>query len=475
MMRPPSCAKSRRCWAGSVDDAVSVETQYRTTMAEKAALLVIDNVWNKAHLEPFLADSPRSRFLFTTRDSSIARFSGAREHRLDLLDEAQARELLALWAGVPVSQLPAAGDEIVHECRGLPLALSTMGALLRGATRAEWADTAGLLRTGDLTAIEAQLPAGQESFFRAIDLSVKSLDPPMQERYGRLAVLLDDMKAPLPVLETLWNANDAEARRIGRFLEDRSLVRRDAEGGIQLHDLQLDYVRAQYGDSKALDLIRGTVRLASHVIERDPRQFSSQVAGRLLPYAAMPAIRQFVDELAAGAPRPRIQPLQSALHPPGTALLYTLQGHTDAAAAVAITADGKRAVSGSWDKTLILWDLETGRMLRSLEGHGGAIEGVAITGDGRLVISASYDHTLKVWDPETGSGFAHPGRPFRGRPGSGGDCRREASGFGVVRSHAQGVGPEDWTGIAYAQRPRPRSGGRRGCGGRKARGFGVPR
>jgi WD40 repeat protein len=387
---------------GATNDAISVETQYRNTMADKAALLVIDDIWNTEHLETFLANSPRSRFLFTTRNSSIARFSGAREYRVDLLDAAQARELLALWARVTVRELPPAADEIIHECGGLPLALATVGPLLRGATPADWADTAELLRSGDLSAIEEQLESGHRSFFRAIDASVKSLEPQMQERYGRLAVLLDDMKAPLPVLETLWNSNDVEARRFGRFLEDRSLLQRDAEGGIQLHDLQLDYVRARYGNSQALALIHGAVRLSSHVIEKDPRQFSSQVVGRLLPYAETPAIRRFVDELAAGAPRPRLQPLVSALHPPGTPLLYTLEGHSAAAAAVAITADGKRAVSASWDKTVKVWDLDTGRELRSLEGHADGVEGVAITGEGRLVVSASSDGTLKVWDPDTG-------------------------------------------------------------------------
>ena len=34
-----------------------------------------------------------------------------------------------------------------------------------------------------------------------------------------------------------------------------------------------------------------------------------------------------------------------------------------------MTADGKRAVSASWDKTLKVWDLETGRELRTLQGH----------------------------------------------------------------------------------------------------------
>ena len=203
-----------RVIGGANDEAVAAETLYRTAIADKAALIVIDDIWNRADLDPFLAESVRSRFLFTTRDASIGRFSGAREHRVDLLDDAQARELLALWVG----QLPAGADEVLRECGGLPAALSTVGAMLRGASAAEWADTAGLLRDADLSAIEEQLPPGQESFFRAIDVSVKALPTEMQRRYGRLAVLLEDMPAALPVLETLWNVGEGEARRIGRRL-----------------------------------------------------------------------------------------------------------------------------------------------------------------------------------------------------------------------------------------------------------------
>ena len=50
---------------------------------------------------------------------------------------------------------------------------------------------------------------------RAIDVSVNALPPKLHQQYGSLAVLLEDMPAPLPVLETLWNVNEAEARRIG--------------------------------------------------------------------------------------------------------------------------------------------------------------------------------------------------------------------------------------------------------------------
>src|SRR5271167_1753343 len=83
--------------------AQACEHQYRSTIATKAALIVVDDVWSKADIEPLLAESPRSRFLFTTRDASIGRFVSAREHSLELLDHEQSRELLATWADVPVA------------------------------------------------------------------------------------------------------------------------------------------------------------------------------------------------------------------------------------------------------------------------------------------------------------------------------------------------------------------------------------
>ena len=49
--------------------------------------------------------------------------------------------------------------------------------------------------------------------------------------------------------------------------------------------------------------------------------------------------------------------------------LRTLRGHEDSVNAVALTADGRRAVSASWDQTLKVWDLDSGEELRTLRGH----------------------------------------------------------------------------------------------------------
>lgn len=131
---------------------------------------MVDDVWSKADIEPLLAESPRSRFLFTTRDAAIRRFVGAREHRADLLTVSQSRELLASWANMPVAELPAAADEVIAECGRLPLAISVVGAMLRGEDETFWKDTLELLRKADLSAIQEQLPDGQDSFFKAVEV-----------------------------------------------------------------------------------------------------------------------------------------------------------------------------------------------------------------------------------------------------------------------------------------------------------------
>lgn len=79
-----------------------------------------------------------------------------------------------------------------------------------------------------------------------------------------------------------------------------------------------------------------------------------------------------------------------------------LDGHDDSVTACAVTADGRRVISASGDRTLRVWDLETGRTLSTLKGHTGWVSACAVTADGRRAVSASGDRTLRVWDLESG-------------------------------------------------------------------------
>jgi WD40 repeat protein/serine/threonine protein kinase len=80
--------------------------------------------------------------------------------------------------------------------------------------------------------------------------------------------------------------------------------------------------------------------------------------------------------------------------------IRTMVGHTDWVTSVAITPDGRYAVSGSTDKTLQMWDLETGRSICIMQNPT-IVKSVAITPDGRYAVSGSSDKTLKMWDLET--------------------------------------------------------------------------
>ena len=120
---------------------------------------------------------------------------------------------------------------------------------------------------------------------------------------------------------------------------------------------------------------------------------------------------------------------------------------------VAVTPDGRRAVSASDDKTLKVWDLESGRELRTLDGHSADVTGVAVTPDGRRAVSASWDKTLKVWDLESGREL----RTLEGHSDAGqwrgGDAGRAAGGLRVCGPHAEGVGSGERARTAHPRRP----------------------
>ena len=64
---------------------------------------------------------------------------------------------------------------------------------------------------------------------------------------------------------------------------------------------------------------------------------------------------------------------------------------------VAFSNDGKKILTGSRDKTAILWDLD-GNQLVSFEGHTHYITSVAFSTDGKSVLTGSWDDTAKLWD-----------------------------------------------------------------------------
>jgi WD40 repeat protein len=97
-----------------------------------------------------------------------------------------------------------------------------------------------------------------------------------------------------------------------------------------------------------------------------------------------------------------------ALSGKGTVKLYNergeigpLNGHTATVTCAAFTPDGTRGVTGSKDRTVRVWDIGKRQLIRRLKGHNNAVAAVAISADGKKAISADGS-VVRVWDLRTG-------------------------------------------------------------------------
>ncbi|MEO0459076.1 MAG: NB-ARC domain-containing protein, partial [Cyanobacteria bacterium P01_A01_bin.114] len=458
----------------------------------QACLLVLDDIWQITHLTPFDVLSDRSQMLITTRDSGLVTGIGAVEHALDVLSSSQANLLLAGWMGCEPGTLPVVADEIARECGYLPLALAMAGAMLKKSRR--WDGVLQRLQRADLDKIKQQFPDyPYPDLLKMLQVSVDALEPDLQARYLDFAVFSEDARIPETVLQTLWAPLGLDDLDTGEIIDEllaKSLLRRDEQDQLFLHDLQYDYITKQIEDlpalhqrllaayaekcdqgwasgpqdgyffeqlvkhlmaankvnelsallldynwlqtklrvngindllidydwlpnHKALNLVQSTLRLSAHVLVTQPEQLTERLCGHLMGDPQL-EIKALLDQAAAKKTALWLWPTQSNLATPNGPLLRTLSGHGDWVRAVAITSDGKRAISGAYDNTLKVWDLETGETLSTFSGHGDRVRAVAITPDGKHAVSGSEDNTLKVWDLETGEALSilsgHSGR-----------------------------------------------------------------
>jgi WD40 repeat protein len=93
---------------------------------------------------------------------------------------------------------------------------------------------------------------------------------------------------------------------------------------------------------------------------------------------------------------------------PSTTPIRTFKGHENSVRAVAVFPDRRRMVTGSYDKTLCLWDLETGVVLKKMEGHRNGVLALAVSRDGQIIASGDGDGEFIAWHGETGESLTKP-------------------------------------------------------------------
>ena len=115
--------------------------------------------------------------------------------------------------------------------------------------------------------------------------------------------------------------------------------------------------------------------------------------------------------------------------------LHRLDDHEGAVNAVAFVPGGKLALAAGDDGTVAVWDLATGKLAHRFTGHTAKIAGLAVSADGRWAASASWDRTARLWD----LGKLAPGPVLEGHQGPVNAVAFSADGTRVYSASADGT------------------------------------
>lgn len=224
---------------GDLDAAVA---SYRSALAAKQVLVVLDNAANAAQVRPLLPSNPGSVGLITSR-TPLADLEGAVPLTLDLPTEAEAVALLARLAGQErVDADPASAARVVRQCGLLPLAVRIAGARLRA--RPHWPLATLVVRLADERRRLDELAVGELAVRSSFLLSYQGLES-AEARMFRLLGLLGGPDATPDVAAAITPCTPAEAEATLERLVDAQLVETPSPGRYRFHDLLRLFAREQ--------------------------------------------------------------------------------------------------------------------------------------------------------------------------------------------------------------------------------------
>ncbi|MEV4111048.1 BTAD domain-containing putative transcriptional regulator [Nonomuraea sp. NPDC049695] len=245
---------------GVAPEQIPTETEqaaalYRSLLADKRVLVVLDNTRDAEQVRPLLPGSPGCVVVITSRDrlTGLVATHGAHCVTLDLFSPEEAVALLVRLLGAErVAAEPAAAHELARLCGFLPLALRIAAANLTSRPEKSIAAYLAELRAGDRLGGLAVAGDPQAAVRIAFDHSYDRL-PPESRRLFRLLGLVPGPQVSVPGAAALAGVAVEVAGRLLDELADAHLVEPRGHGRYGLHDLLGLYARrrAQQHDGQA--------------------------------------------------------------------------------------------------------------------------------------------------------------------------------------------------------------------------------
>ena len=427
-------------------------------LADRACLLIIDDVWEAASLDALDCVGSRGALLFTTRDRGLAhaRLDDASCVEVSDLEPQQSLELLARWAStaertVRADKLPASAPDICTGVGNLALGVALCGGMIQadGNTPDAWDRVAAAVRRHDPKTIALDGADGDygpdqykySSLYAAIDLSIAVLREEVdRQRYRELAVFAGRGPVPPEAVEALWGTDTDETAGLLRQFANRSLLGRGNKGWIILHDLLYDVARTQLTASAGglaathLKLVEGYrarcadgqwpdgpdggpdgyffENIAYHLTQAG---LTDELDHLLLDYdwlrtkLSVAGIVGLLSDYSQQPRSPTIELVRSALQlsAPFLAtdstllpqqLTGRLVGSPEPEIARLLDVIRERAPR-PWlcPRTPVL-NPAGGLLERVIDGHTGPVTAVAVSPDGTRIVSGSEDRTVRVWN-----------------------------------------------------------------------------
>jgi tetratricopeptide (TPR) repeat protein len=251
-------------------DPVEAAGMFRTRLADRRMLVLLDNVHATEQVRPLLPASPGCLVVVTSRDrldGLVARDS-ARRATLGVLTEPEALALLGRMAGpARVAAEPEAAADLVRICARLPLALRITAAQLAARPGLRLADHLADLGRGDLLA-RLEIDGDTETAVgAAFGFSYGALKPDAR-RLFRLLGLVPGVDITAPAAAALAGLPHAEAARLLDRLAAVHLVDQHRPGRYAMHDLLRRYAAQQaHEEEDARERAAAGERLVDHYLD----------------------------------------------------------------------------------------------------------------------------------------------------------------------------------------------------------------